>query len=164
MSDPLAVYLQDHLAGSQHAIDLVEAMKEKYAGDPLGVFIASILSEIQADRLVLLNVAERVGTGPSQLKEMAAWLSEKVARLKLSHVPAGRLGTFEALEFLEIGIHGKWALWRALATVAESDPRLTGINFEQLAQRAESQRAAVDQRRLEMARAALRKERSAGQS
>jgi hypothetical protein len=30
------------------------------------------------------------------------------------------------LEFLELGIHGKWALWRALGTVAETDPQLKG--------------------------------------
>jgi len=65
------------------------------------------------------------------------------------------LGTFEALEFLELGIHGKWALWRALATVAVSDTRLRGLDYEQLAARAEAQRASVEERRLEIARTVL---------
>lgn len=63
--------------------------------------------------------------------------------------------TFEALEFLEIGIHGKWALWRALAAVAPSDPRLAGYDFDGLAARAQKQHDRVDQCRLELAHAAL---------
>ena len=52
------------------------------------------------------------------MKEWGAWLTEKVSRLKLKHGAADGLGTFEALEFLVIGIHGKRALWRAMAAVA----------------------------------------------
>jgi hypothetical protein len=103
---------------------------------------------------VLQKLAERTGAGSSDLKEFAAWLSEKVTRLKLRHGADG-LGTFEALEFLELGIHGKWALWRALGTVAVSDARLRGIDYEHLAERAEAQRALVEERRLETARAVL---------
>jgi len=102
----------------------------------------------------LQELADRAGAGSSDLKEFAAWLSEKVTRLKLRHGGDG-LGTFEALEFLELGIHGKWALWRALATVAASDTRLRGLDYEQLAARAEAQRASVEERRLEIARAVL---------
>jgi len=155
MSDPLAVYLHDHLAGAQHAIELVQAMKDKYRGHPLGGFADALLTEIQSDMEVLRGIAERIGSGSSQLKEMAMWLAEKVSRLKLGRGPEDRLGTFEALEFLELGIHGKWALWRALSSIAGSDSRLQGIDFEHLAARAESQRSAVDQRRMEMALVAL---------
>jgi len=102
MSDPLAIYPSQMII-----IELIEAMKDKCTGEPLGAFAAAILPEIQADREVLHNLAEQVGSGSSQLKEMAAWLAEKVARLKLGGGPADRLGTFEVLEFLEIGIHGK---------------------------------------------------------
>ena len=58
------------------------------------------------------------------VKEWGAWLAEKVSRLKLKHGEADGLGTFEALEFLVVGIHGKWALWRALSVVAGCDSRL----------------------------------------
>jgi len=67
-----------------------------------------------------------------------------------------RLGTFEALEFLELGIHGKWALWRALAAAAPRDPRLQGMDYECLTGLAEKQHSDVEQRRLEAALAALR--------
>jgi len=151
-TDPLSTYLHDHLAGARHAIELVQAIRDEFKGDPLGTFAASILNEIKADRDTLQHLAERVGSGSSQIKEIAAWLGEKVARLKMVPGTKDGLGTFEALEFLEIGIHGKWALWRALLAIAPSDPRLQGTDFEVLSARAESQRSSVDQLRLEWAR------------
>lgn len=154
MSDPLATYLHDHLAGSVHAVSLLEFIRDQHEREPLGRFASGLLVEIEADREVLKQLADRAGVGSSDLKEFAAWLSEKVARLKLRQGGDG-LGTFEALEFLELGIHGKWALWRALATVAAGDPRLRGMDYEQLAARAEAQRASVEERRLEFAQVVL---------
>ena len=48
-----------------------------------------------------------MGGTPGGVKEWGAWLAEKVSRFKLKHGSADGLGTFEALEFLVIGIHGK---------------------------------------------------------
>jgi hypothetical protein len=87
----------------------------------------------------------------STVKELAGWLCEKVSRLKLRHDDNDGLGLFEALEFLEAGIHGKSELWRALAAAGPTDPRLRGINFEHLTNRAEKQRAEVESRRLQIA-------------
>jgi hypothetical protein len=156
MSDPLATYLHDHLAGAVHAIDLLEFIRDQHAGEPLSRFAAELLAEIESDRKVLRELAERAGAGSSGLKELTAWLGEKLSRLKLRRGAAKGLGTFEALEFLELGIHGKWALWRALAEVAAADPRLRGTDFNHLAARAETQHSKVEQQRLEAARTALR--------
>lgn len=62
-----------------------------------------------------------------------------------------RLGTFEALEHLALGIHGKRALWRALNVVAKTDGRLGGVDFPSLAEKAQEQHDLVDQMRLELA-------------
>jgi hypothetical protein len=156
MSDPLATYLHDHLAGSVHAIDLLESMRNQHVREPLGLFAARLLIEIEADRDVLRELAERTGIGSSALKELTAWLGEKVSRVKLSSHDATGFGTFEALEFLELGIHGKLALWRALAIVAENDPRLQSTDYARLAARAETQGALVEQQRLKVARTAFR--------
>jgi hypothetical protein len=160
MNDSLATYLHDHLAGSTYAIDLVEALRDRYAGESLGQFAARLLVEIKADRDTLRQLAERVGDGSSELKEMAAWLAEKVSRFKLSSGGASGLGTFEALEFLALGIHGKLALWRALSAVTDIDGRLQGVDFEHLAARAKSQHDDVERRRLEVARITFRPETS----
>jgi hypothetical protein len=152
MSDPLAPYLHDHLAGAVHAVDLLEAIRDQYAGEPLGQFAVRLLVDIKADREVLRELAERIGVGSSGMKEMTAWVGEKVSRLKLRRGSSNGLGTFEALEFLELGIHGKSALWRALAVAAPADGRLQNMDFEHLAARAETQHAQVEEHRLEVAR------------
>jgi|SRR5579872_91208 len=155
MSDALSTYLHDHLAGAMQAVELVEAMRDEYEGKPLGLFAAKILEEIEADRDVLKKLAERVGAGSSSLKELTAWFGEKLSRLKLRRGGEYGLGLLESLEFLTLGIRGKWALWRAVATIACVDPRLDGIDFEQLIDRAESQYDTVEELRLETARNVL---------
>ncbi len=155
MSEPLAVYLHDHLAGSAFGIDLVESLRDHYAGDPLGEFASDLLIEIKQDREVLQSIADGIGKTSPDVKEAAAWLAEKAARFKLSHDEARGLGTFEALEVLALGILGRVALWRALAVAAECDERLTGVDFEKLIARAERQHAQVEEQRLVTARTAL---------
>ncbi len=162
MTNPLATYLHDHLAGSVHAVELLEFLHEHHSSEPLGKFAAELLVEIKADRAVLETLADRVGAGSSVVKELTAWFGEKIARLKLKRDDESALGTFEALEFLELGIQGKWALWRALATVVPYEPRLEGTDFEHLAFRAEMQRTQVEERRLELARPALLSQKALG--
>jgi hypothetical protein len=159
MSDALTTYLQDHLAGAMHAIELLEAMRDHYDGQPLRKFAAKMLVEIEADRDVLAGLTERAGGVVGAMKEWAAWLAEKVSRLKLKHGSADGLGTFEALEFLVMGIHGKRALWRALATVAAGDSFLQGMDFDELIARAENQHGLAEEQRLAWARLALRPSR-----
>jgi hypothetical protein len=89
------------------------------------------------------------------VKEWAAWVGEKISRLKLKQGRGNGLGTFEALEFLVLGIHGKWALWTALSLIAKFDSRFGDVDFENLASRAKSQHDRVNERRLEGARSAL---------
>ena len=155
MSNPLAIYLQDHLAGSVQAVELVEFLRDQHANDSLGSFATEILIEINADQRVLRGLAEQVGEGSSGLKELAAWFAEKLTRWKLRAEDKDDLGTFEVLEFLGLGILGKLSLWRALDEVASLDARLRGTDFKHLAGRAETQHAQVEQRRLEVGRSVL---------
>jgi len=155
MENPLSTYLADHLAGSVHAIEVLKAIRQHHSADPLGEFAANILKEVETDRATLQNLAERVGAGSSNVKEITSWISEKFSRLKLRQGSKYDLGTFEALEFLVLGIHGKLSMWNALAVLALTDSRLVGLDFEHLAARATTQRDQVDQRRLEIAPQAL---------
>ncbi len=155
MSDNLEAYLQDHLAGALHAIELLKAMRDHNARDPVGEFAGRLLAEIELDRDVLAALNERVGGSSGSSKEWGAWLTEKASRLKLKHGTGEGLGTFEALEFLVLGIHGKRALWRALSHVTHYDARLTETDFNQLVVRAEAQEAAVEEQRLAHALVAL---------
>jgi hypothetical protein len=147
-SDALITYLEDHLAGAMQAVELLRAMREHFAQESLGAFAAELLTEVEADRAVLASLTERAGGSVGGMKEWAAWLAEKVSRLKLKHSSGDGLGTFEALEFLMLGIHGKRALWRALEQIAVSDVRLQGLKFNELVERAEQQHRKVEERRL----------------
>jgi hypothetical protein len=157
MSDPLAIYLQDHLAGAELAIDMLHALSAQDQTSTLGMFAAGLVGDIEQDRATLRQIAERVGDGGSTLKDATAWIGEKLTRLKLNSRVSGALGTLETLETLSLGILGKAKLWRALAEIAASeDPRLQGVNFDQLVDRALAQHEQVEARRLQAARAALR--------
>ena len=123
-------------------------MRDHFTGEPLGTFASQLLAEIEADRDILAKLTESAGGTTGGVKEWGAWLAEKVSRLKLKHGSADGLGTFEALEFLVIGIHGKRALWRALAAVASFDSRVQGIDFAELISRAENQHQKVEEQRL----------------
>jgi hypothetical protein len=111
MSDPLATYLENHLAGAAAAIDVLGAIRDQHAGELLGQFAIGMLAEVEADNAVLKSLAAKTGGGSSSLKGVSAWVAEKVSRLKLKRGASDGLGTFEALEFLALGIQGKLALW-----------------------------------------------------
>lgn len=129
MSDGLNAYLEDHLAGALHAIELLKAMRDHNAGDSLGAFAGCLLAEVEADREMLAALNERLGGSSSGPKEWGAWLTEKASRLKLKHGTGNGLGTFEALEFFVLGIHGKRALWRALSHIKRCDGPPYGDGF-----------------------------------
>jgi len=155
MSDPLATYLHDHLGGAKAAIDLLEAMRDHQKDKPLGDFAAHLLAEVQADRDTLRRRAEKVGGGSNVIKEFTGWLGEKTTRLKLGPESANPFATFEALEFLALGVRGKLGMWQALDVAADDDPRLSGFDFNQLAARAEAQYQQVEQQRMQTAKIAL---------
>lgn len=130
-------------------------MHDQHAGEPLGQFAAALLVEVEEDRAVLKGIIDGIGDGPSTLKEAAAWMAEKVSRLKLRREAGGELGTFEALEALALGILGKLKLWRAIPVIAEVDSRVRDVDFKHLADRAEAQHAKLEEHRLSAARTAF---------
>jgi len=153
MSDPLAVYLHDHLAGAVVGVNLLESLRDQHSGESLGEFASGLLKEVEADRAALQAIAERLGAGSSGVKNAAAWVSEKMSRFKLGRDEGDGLGTFEALEALSLGILGKRALWKALTTHSE---RIGQVDLERLVSRAEAQYARVEERRMALAPSALR--------
>ena len=156
MSEGLQTYLADHLAGAVHAIELVKNLQGKYGQEPVGQLAGELLREIEADKRVLEELAQRVGGGASAVKDAVSWTGEKLSRLKLRHGEEESLGTFESLEHLGLGIYGKLSLWRALAVVSGRDNRLQGPDYENLMHRAEAQRDLVERKRLELAPKVLR--------
>jgi hypothetical protein len=154
--EPRAIYLQDHLAGSTAGVNLARRFVKSHAGTEAGRALAEVGAEIEADREALLRLMDELGIEGSRMKNAAAWLGERVARLK----PNGRLSGQAALqglhelETLALGIGGKLALWEALRAVPEVTS-LASIDLDVLEERARSQRDRVERERLAFARAAL---------
>lgn len=153
MSDSLTSYLTDHVGGAQTAVSLLQFLRDHYAGESTGRLAEDLLGEIEKDKDVLEDLLERAGaTKLGRLKEAFGWIGEKISRLKTHHLAGNRVGELMALEALGLGIQGKLALWRSLKLAADSDDRLIGLNFDQLAARAQEQYEAVEAQRMRVAR------------
>lgn len=104
---------------------------------------------------MLKGIAGNAGEGTYEMKQLAGWLTDKLSRLKLAPL-AKPFHTFEALEFLSLGILGKRALWKALMSVGKEHPELQRIDFVALMDRADSQYVATEEMRLVLAGQAFR--------
>lgn len=153
----LASYLNDHLAGSEVALELLEHLQQARAGEPIAAFAAALREDIAADRRELEALMGRLGIAISRTRAVGAWLSEKMTRLKmrLDDASDGALRQLEVLDAVSVGIEGKRLLWRSLGTVAASSPEIAATDLGRLERRAEDQRTAVESWRLESAREAL---------
>lgn len=155
-TEPLDSYLNDHLAGSAAAVELVERIRDNNEGTALAAHMEGLLAEIEQDRDTLGAVMERLGVVRSAPKQAAGKVLEALSRLRLNeHVTGGEAVTLlMELETLSLGIEGKLSLWRALSEV-KARPELADVDLAALATRAVSQRAGVERFRLEAAAAAL---------
>jgi hypothetical protein len=153
----LTTYLNDHLAGSVAALELLDHIIELQRGTPIQAQLSAIRTEVEEDQILLENLLRQLGGTESRVRQAAAWLTEKVGRAKLRIDSSGKreLQLLEALEGLALGIQGKAALWRALRAAAIDVPPLRGLNFSELEQRALSQHERVDRLRLQAASIAL---------
>jgi hypothetical protein len=153
----VATYLNDHLAGSVVAIELLEQLEAAHAGTPLAEFFTMLRADISADRQELQSIMDRLDIDESRPRKASAWLTEKFTeiKLRLDDPTGGDLRLFESLEVLSLGIEGKRSLWLALSAVAKDSPALRLVDYERLIQRAEEQRSRVETKRLDTAKTAL---------
>jgi len=154
MSD-LALYLRGHHAGGHAAI---RGVKAQVASDPdsdLGRFLGELGQEIEADHGQLRDVMGRLGVAPGRLRDLLALTAGQLSRWALLAMrPGQQQARLVGLESLSLGIEGKAVMWRALREIARSDPRLSGIDLDDLLDRAVRQRDRLEPYRLEAARPA----------
>jgi hypothetical protein len=147
-------YLNDHLAGSISALELIAHWAKVHEGEPLGSFFVETEREIKADQETLRDVMRTLGVEESKLRKASAWAAEKVGRARM--IMAGdepdSLGLVLTLEGLVMGVTGKKLLWRALS--AAKLQKLNGYDFEELQRRAEQQSEKIEAERI----SAVRKE------
>lgn len=149
------VYLNDHLAGSVAAIDILDALEQVEGHQEWAI---RIRSEIVADRQELERLMQNAHVTTGIVRRASAWAAEKIVELKsrLDDGGDGYLHTFELLEALSLGIEGKRALWLALQSVAAQEPVFRVLDYPHLLDRAVQQRSEVEEHRIAAAEKALR--------
>ena len=158
MSDEfLAIYLNDHLAGTLVAVELLQHLERTYAGHAVEQFATALRSDIEEDRRELRRLMSALNVAESRARQATAWIAERVTlmKLRLDDWAAGDFRLFEALEALALAIDAKRALWVALAEAAAHAPALRLLDYDLLVRRALGQRERVEARRLETALCAL---------
>jgi len=148
-------YLNDHLAGSIGAIELIAHWAKLYRGKPLGAFFTDLESEIKADQDRLRDLMRCLGVEESKVRQAGAWAAGKLglARFVIAGDEPGGLGLVLVLEGLIMGITGKQLLWRALD--AANLPKAEGFDFKELQRRAEEQIKRTEAERIRAARRAF---------
>jgi hypothetical protein len=155
--DLLSIYLNDHLAGATVGANLARRAAASNEGTSYGSGLDAIATEVEEDRAALVDVMRRLSVRHDFLKTALAWGAERAGRLKLNgrllgYSPLSRL---EEIEALSLGVEGKLALWRALRGTRGSDPRLAGVDLDELVERARSQRRRLERLRTRAADEAL---------
>lgn len=153
----LAIYLNDHHAGSVAGVELARRTLENNRGTEYEAFLARLVEDIQEDQATLDGIMERSGIARSPVKPALAWATEKIGRLKLNGALTGYspLSRLIELEGLRLGVEGKRCLWRSLLHARPAEADVTDEKLNALIARAEAQIEAVEEHRVKAAQAAL---------
>jgi hypothetical protein len=153
----LANYLNDHLAGSIGALELLDRLIDTYREKPLEHFFRNLRDDIRQDQEQLKELMQKLGAEESAVRKAGAWLVEKLSRAKIELSESAEEGTglLLALEALVLGITGKRSLWRALQAASRTVPQLARLDYAGLEKRAIEQCERVEAKRLEAARTAF---------
>ena len=151
----LHTYLNDHLAGSVAAIELLDRLIEQHSEDRFAKTFRDWRTEIQADQQTLRHLIQKLGAEESAMRKAGGWLAEKFSRIKIGDADDSA-ELLQALEALALGITGKQLLWRSLAAIASNFPALQGMDFNELGKRARDQFERVETLRVQMAGEAFR--------
>lgn len=153
----LTNYLNDHLAGSVGALELLDRLIDTYREKPFEKFFQGLRDDIRHDQEQLKELMQKLGVEESAVRKAGAWVVEKLSRAKieLSEDAEGEVGLLLALEALVLGITGKRSLWRALKCASRTMPQLARLDYSGLENRAIEQCERVEAKRLEVARTAF---------
>jgi len=153
----LSIYLNDHLAGATAGVLLVERTAQEHQGTPAGPPLSQLAAEIAEDRQSLLDIMSTLEVEVQQYKLVAAWVAERVGRLKLNGHLLSRspLSSLVELEGLKLGVEGKLSLWASLRALADTEARLDKTRLDELIARGEDQSQTLEKLRLAAAVQAL---------
>ena len=102
--EQLTDYLNDHLAGSVGALELLDRLIEACQGKPLERFFRDLREDIHQDQEQLKGLMQKLGVAESAVRKAGAWIAEKLSRPKIELEDGSKeeIGIFLALEALAL--------------------------------------------------------------
>jgi nucleoside-diphosphate-sugar epimerase len=141
----LGLYLSDHFTGSTAGLERIERMVEAYRDTPFHGELAEIAEQIRAERELIRSVLDALGVPRRPYRQAAAWVAERVGRLKLDGRLLARSPMTAVLEaeLMRSAILGKIGGWQTLGEHAQ-DLGLDPAQLAELIETAEHQIAMLD--------------------
>ncbi|MFD8695443.1 hypothetical protein [Kitasatospora purpeofusca] len=140
-TDPLNVYLNDHLTGAFGGSALARRMAETHPHLARASALRQLARDVEQDRDDLVRIMNRLGVPVRHYRTWLGVAGERLGRLKPNGTLVRRspLSDLIELETMRVGVEGKAALWRALRAIADQDARLDPDDLDRLTQRADEQ-------------------------
>ena len=142
----LGIYMNDQLALGMLWREVAQRSQRNNRDTELGEALTRVSAGIAEDVETFQSIMHRLGIRMNPVKIGLAVGAERLGRLKLN----GRLGTYSPLsrfielDVLAMGIEGKKLLWTTLRDLADLASRLPDVDFDNLIDRAERQRADLE--------------------
>jgi hypothetical protein len=149
MTDPVAIYLQNHEAAAQAGLDLFRRVAAAQSDRSYGSDLAELRDAVAEDLQALHTIMGERGVRPAMVLAVALKVGERLSRLKpngglLTRMP---LSDLIEVEGLADAVHAKESGWRALIA-AKVDPQ---TELQRLLQRAQDQAGRLHQLHAEVA-------------
>jgi hypothetical protein len=153
--ETLATYLNDHLAGSVAALQLMDRICAAHGDGPIGLLMTRLRADVAFEQTQVRQLLTALSAKESQVRRAVAWIGEQFLRFKIGAGERDDSGLmlFEALEALSMGFFGRMSLWRILSVVRDDLP--LALDFDALATRASRHLADLEEARLAAGLAAL---------
>lgn len=145
----LAIYLNDHLAGSTGGVRLTTRAAKSHGDDRTGEELARLARQIAQDRRSLMQIMTELGVPLRRTRIVLGALAELAGRLKTNGQAFSRspLNDVLELEALRMGVEGKAACWRTLSALAGDEPALDRDRLAELERRAQAQIGVLEELR-----------------
>lgn len=156
--ESLMTYLNDHLAASVAALQLLERLVSALHEPSMVKTLRTLNEDVTAEQEMVREMIAAGGGSESTISQAVSWVGEKVSRFKIGpgeSDPSG-LMLFEALEAISVGFWGRRCLWSTLAHLSHqvTIPPVA-IDYAALEARAEQHLTMLERLRLQASASAL---------
>jgi nucleoside-diphosphate-sugar epimerase len=139
------LYLSDHFTGATAGLERVERMVAAYRDTPFHGELAELAEQIRAERELYRSLLDTLGVPRRRHRQAAAWVAERLGRLKLNGrlVERSPLSALLEAELVRSAVLGKIGGWQTLGEHAE-ELGLDPAQFAELADLAHRQIEMLD--------------------